>query len=565
MKLSYAHLIVVLCATGSAFGQLPFVVRGSGDESATISVDGAGNVYVAGEFEDEIDLGGGPLTSPGSDAIFMAKFDADGNHLWSRALGGSTSSGFRSLLMTVDGAGNIILTRDFTGTLNLGGDDLASPASRNLFIAKYSTNGTHLWSRQYGGRGSEIPEAVFVDPEGCTHITGFFGDIGNFGGTDFTAQDTDLFLAKYDGDGDHIWSFGAGGPADEHPFALSVDDPGNVFVTGFFGEGSGQAETNLGGDAILSRGSSDIFLAKYSVDGRHIWSEGIGGAAAPTQMGFTLTAEIAFDIAQDAQELYVAGVFQDSTDLGGGVIVSRGGNDSDLFVTNYDTSGSFQWAQGVGGTADDTGGNLVVASNGNIFLAGAFREMIEFGNVSFQSLGETDAFISAFTPDGANLWAKRIGGSGSDFGGQVAYRTNEIYIGVNFTNDIEVDGQLLTGIGGRDLMVAKLSADGQLITTIDEAPEQPGTFLLRQNYPNPFNPETTIVFELSEQSEVRIEIFNGIGQMVRTLLRGREKAGEHRVVWDGRADDGTALATGAYFYKISVNRFVQTKAMLLLR
>ncbi|HFE64999.1 MAG TPA: T9SS type A sorting domain-containing protein [Caldithrix sp.] len=111
--------------------------------------------------------------------------------------------------------------------------------------------------------------------------------------------------------------------------------------------------------------------------------------------------------------------------------------------------------------------------------------------------------------------------------------------------------------------------------TEDAVIEQPRMFRLFQNYPNPFNPETTIEYFLPKAVPVQLEIYNLLGQRVRTLVSGQKPAGEHQVSWDGRDYAGREVASGVYFYRLSVgNRFVQnrlpgdasqTGKMLLLR
>jgi hypothetical protein len=93
----------------------------------------------------------------------------------------------------------------------------------------------------------------------------------------------------------------------------------------------------------------------------------------------------------------------------------------------------------------------------------------------------------------------------------------------------------------------------------------PTEFLLRQNYPNPFNPTTTIEYQLPSRGTVQINIYNSLGQLVRSLVNEQRDAGTHSVVWDGRDNGGNAVATGAYFYQLRVNGLAQSKRMLLLK
>ncbi|MBM3278208.1 MAG: T9SS type A sorting domain-containing protein [Candidatus Handelsmanbacteria bacterium] len=93
----------------------------------------------------------------------------------------------------------------------------------------------------------------------------------------------------------------------------------------------------------------------------------------------------------------------------------------------------------------------------------------------------------------------------------------------------------------------------------------PQDFALDANYPNPFNPETTIAYQLPATASVHLEIYDVLGQKVRTLVQQVESAGHHRAVWDGRDDGGSALAGGIYFYRLQADEFRQVRKLLLLK
>jgi len=93
----------------------------------------------------------------------------------------------------------------------------------------------------------------------------------------------------------------------------------------------------------------------------------------------------------------------------------------------------------------------------------------------------------------------------------------------------------------------------------------PYRFELSQNYPNPFNPVTTIEYSLPRRSSVRIEIYNLLGQRVRTLVDREESAGSYTITWNGTSTTGEAVSTGVYFYRFQADDHVETKKMLLLK
>jgi hypothetical protein len=106
------------------------------------------------------------------------------------------------------------------------------------------------------------------------------------------------------------------------------------------------------------------------------------------------------------------------------------------------------------------------------------------------------------------------------------------------------------------------------VTSVDENPNVPVKFSLAQNYPNPFNPSTVINYTISpsaNSTNTRLEIFNLLGQKVRTLVDARESGGIHSVSWDGRNDAGELLPSGVYVYRLMSGTLIDSKKMLFIR
>jgi hypothetical protein len=93
----------------------------------------------------------------------------------------------------------------------------------------------------------------------------------------------------------------------------------------------------------------------------------------------------------------------------------------------------------------------------------------------------------------------------------------------------------------------------------------PTRFALGQNYPNPFNPTTSISFDLPHDSRVRLDVYNLLGERVRTLIDENVGAGTHQVVWDGTDERANAVVSGVYFYRLEAPGFASVRKMLLLK
>lgn len=107
----------------------------------------------------------------------------------------------------------------------------------------------------------------------------------------------------------------------------------------------------------------------------------------------------------------------------------------------------------------------------------------------------------------------------------------------------------------------------QVLLTQGEPSSPPQSFALLQNFPNPFNPETTIRFDLPHPSEVRLQIFNVHGQLLRTLFEGALKPGAWQRAWDGKDARGNEVPSGVYFYRLQVNggEWSSARKMILMR
>ena len=93
----------------------------------------------------------------------------------------------------------------------------------------------------------------------------------------------------------------------------------------------------------------------------------------------------------------------------------------------------------------------------------------------------------------------------------------------------------------------------------------PTEFALHNNYPNPFNPVTNITYDIASATDVTLEIYNVMGQRVRTLAQGSHEPGRYRVMWNATNDYGQSLSSGMYIYRIQAGDFVSVKKLILMK
>ncbi len=117
-----------------------------------------------------------------------------------------------------------------------------------------------------------------------------------------------------------------------------------------------------------------------------------------------------------------------------------------------------------------------------------------------------------------------------------------------------------------EALIIQMSGTGYNPAGIESGDMLPDKLELFNNFPNPFNPETTISYQLPENSKVELTVYNLKGQKVKQLVSEQFSAGHHSVVWDGKDENDKSVASGVYFYRLNVNKKTEkVKKMLLLK
>lgn len=136
------------------------------------------------------------------------------------------------------------------------------------------------------------------------------------------------------------------------------------------------------------------------------------------------------------------------------------------------------------------------------------------------------------------------------------------FANVQTTSD---NGLIITGYtDSHDLVLVKTTQNG-VLTAIEPQGVHPQSYSLNQNFPNPFNPSTVITYQLPQSAEVSIQVYNALGQLIKTLISEEQSAGSHSVVWDGFDEKGRAVPSGIFMYTIQSKDFIKTRKMVLIR
>lgn len=601
----------------------------------SVKIDASGDVVLVGSLYGTVDFGGGPLTSAGSTDVFIAKFDADGNHLWSKRFGDENDQIGEGV--AVDGSGNVVITGWFTGTVDFGGGPLVSTDyDIDVFVAKFDADGNHLWSKRFDSSvyGLEVISTVAVDGSDNVVIAEQFVGTVDFGGVPLTsAGSVDIAVAKFDASGGHLWSKGFGDDNYQIAQSIAADGSGNVVITGYFG-----GTVDFGGGPLSSWGS-DMFLAEFDAGGNHIWSKRFGSEFS----GYSIQGQ---SVTTDSSgNVVVTGYFNNTVDFGGGPLTSAG-YAIDIFVAKFDVNGNDLWSRNFGDTDYQLGQAVAVDGSGNIVLTGHFWGTVDFGGGPLTALPFfEDIFIAKLDTDGNYIWSQGFGGDYTDRGLSVAGGGSDSFVATgSFSGTVDFGGGPLTGFAflvkfindepipvlitsfnatprngavnvawnvwsdetlqsyvlyrhddahPQAIVVAEGAFNSGVRSYVDTRVEPGKTYsyelsihtrdgndirstvatvtmprlqtTLGQNYPNPFRPETSIEYTLGERSSAVVGIYDASGRLVVRLDQGVREAGTYRAEWNGRGADGSVVGSGVYFYRLEGVPNVAPKKMVRLK
>jgi hypothetical protein len=274
-------------------GNVLWATRAGGandDVGLHVAVDSSGNSIVTGYFRNLCSFGTTNLNSGSSNFSdsYLAKYNASGQLLWVRQIGGTRfDSGY---VAVVDAVGNIYTTGYFNTGASVSGTTL-SGSSDEMYLVKFDPAGTLLWARSAGSTGSDKGSSVAVDSANGVYVSGWFQKTITFPGSNLVSQGVyDAFLAKYSVDGTFIWARQMGGTGEVFGQSVVVDNSGMVWVCGDFTNTMTLGNTSLTA-ANTNVGNSAIFLARYDSNGTlmaakafgntqnnhaHIWAAGTG-------------------------------------------------------------------------------------------------------------------------------------------------------------------------------------------------------------------------------------------------------------------------------------------------
>ena len=566
-----------------------------------IAVDTSGNSYVTGYFQGTATFGSTNLTSNGGYDIFVAKLDSSGNWLWAKKAGGTSDDEGHGI--AVDASGNSYVTGFFGGSASFGSTTLISNGNYDIFITKLDSNGNWLWAKNAGGPNYDSGCGIAFDTSGNSYVTGTFYSSADFGSTTLTSYgDYDIFIAKLDSSGNWFWAKNAGGTNVDIGYGIAVDTSGNSYVIGYFESGI----VIFGPTTyLISSGYSDLFIAKLDSSGYCLWAQKAGGTSDDYGYGIVVDA---------SGNSYVTGYFDSDATFGS--IILYNNRYYDIFIAKLDSSGNWLWATKAGGIYYDCGTGIVVDTTRNSYVTGFFEatsiDGAIFGNITIYSSGTSlnhDIFVAKvhipYYPAGVSIVEETYGIPVTVSGGDADRGTldsfppvpdqSATYKKFNFILDNSIPNWTITMqtsdtygayyqnnnwniVNGNGTQIvfninfssSKVAVEVPIILSPDISNDEnttPAILVteLQPIYPNPFNPIAYIPYTLETKSEVKINIYNTRGQVVKTFDLGTQKKGYHRITWDGRDKDGNLCGNGIYYVVMKAGNQISQRKVVLMK
>lgn len=475
-----------------------------------------GNIFIAGQFEGVVDFNPGNeiwyLSSQGSSDIFIQKYNAYGDFMWARRIGGDNLD--RAMSISANELGEVYITGSYKGTVDFnpgeGIKTMQSVGNSDIFILKLDQHGSYMWARSFGDFGHDEANQVYATSKGEVYIAGHIERNVILGQDDFQRgiipiASRDIYIHKLDEFGNTLWNKIVGAELNDQAYALTVDAEENVYVTGHY-EGAVDFDPGQNVVYLVSEGNYDAFVQKFDDSGNFLWARSIGGKSF--DQGSAITVDPFGNI------IVTGKIDADYTIYPRDIrFMEKSNYHSDIFVHKLNASGRDLWENSFGGPEGDLSFDLTTDIDGSIYITGMFQKVVDFdpgqGVYKVRAEGGTDIFVQKLDTAGDLMWVKTMGSVSSEMGMSISTNQfGEICVMGAFTNSLDIDpgpeNVMIASEGGYDFFVMKM---GIVLGTEEQSITDDVVI-----YPNPT--ENFLTVQNSSNKPFTVRIYDAMGKMV---------------------------------------------------
>ena len=505
----------------------------------------------------------------------FARLDANGNIVWSKSSGNFNPEEFRKLSLTADGG---LLASGYNASIGLGAKDVQAmkigsngviewaktygtvyedwsisclmAEDGNYILAgesditgnydirptliKLDTLGNIIWAKYYSGNNEDWGRDLIKTPDSGFLLAGETTSYG-YGGSQ------DIYLIKTDGQGNVDWARAYGGIGEEMVFSVILTSDSKFLISG--------------STASYGFGGFDAFLMKVTQDGSVDWFHTFGGN----------TNDYGYDVVKAIDQGYALTGRRSSNTLGGDdvylVKTDMNGVSSCAFETFNPNVFNIQNLESI---------NLNLGTLDNISSTNLPLTTINPNSGENNSCATIPVELKSFNyqlemDDVILIWSTAT--EINNMGFKVLKNGNEIayIVGAGTTTEPRnysfKDENLASGVFRYDLLQIDFNGQTENIGTLEiEIQNNPDHYSLEQNYPNPFNPITMIRYSLKDDSKVTLDVYDVLGNKVKSLVNSYQNAGIYEIIFDG-----SDISSGIYFYHLKAGQFTEIKKLVLIK
>jgi hypothetical protein len=410
--------------------------------SAGVVCDSKNNIFLAGCFYGTLSCNSEEILSYGNRDMFIARFDSEGSLKYMFSCGGKGYDMVSCVAVTDDD--NIIIGGVISDTATFG-SIVVPGCGRRPFIAAVSNNGKFIWVKSFTATGETLLSSISTDKPGNIFVTGVFSGKLTSDGKEVTSNGKkDIFLARLSRPGtvEKIFSFGS--TDDDSPVSLSADIYGNVALAGAFNR-----PFKTGGPQLPDAPAgtkSNIFLAKFDKDFNVLQTGLISGD------DFVKIASLKHD---KSGNLYLAGSFNSKIQAADTILFSEGF--TDIFIFKYRPDCKMEWGRGLGSWYYDNALHVNVDNLGGALISGSMGDKMTVDSLVIEPEAiDNSAFVMQFSPEGVAIWAACIPGDGKSFSsGSATDKQGNLCFAGSFRGNLGKGSDVVTSLGDQDIYLTK--------------------------------------------------------------------------------------------------------------